>query len=116
LIVDEHGGTAGLLTLEDIAEELVGDIRDEYDASDVGSQRIGESDWFYVPGAIRPDELRALCGVTIPPGEYETLGGFLMNRLGRIPRRGDRVEEGGWVMRVRRMDGRRVTEVELLKR
>jgi CBS domain containing-hemolysin-like protein len=116
LIVDEHGGTAGLLTLEDIAEELVGDIRDEYDESDLESRRIGESDWFYVPGAIRPDELRSLSGIAIPAGEYETLGGFLMNRLGRIPRRGDRVEESGWVMRVRRMDGRRVTEVELLKR
>ena len=62
-----------------------------------------------------PMEYNAFEG-TIPAGEYETLGGFLMNRLGRIPRRGDRVEESGWVMRVRRMDGRRVTEVELLKR
>jgi CBS domain containing-hemolysin-like protein len=116
LIVDEHGGTAGLLTLEDIVEELVGDIRDEYDEGDFASRRIGESDWFYVPGATRPDELRSLAGIAIPPGEYETLGGYLMDRLGRIPRRGDRVEEAGWVMRVRRMDGRRVTEVELLKR
>lgn len=116
LIVDEHGGTAGLLTLEDIAEELVGDIRDEYDEGDVGSKRIGENDWFYVRGAIRPDELRTLAGIVLPEGEYETLAGYLMDRLGRIPRRGDRIEEGPWVMRVRRMDGRRVTEVELLKR
>jgi CBS domain containing-hemolysin-like protein len=116
LIIDEHGGTAGLLTLEDIVEELVGEIRDEYDEGEADVRRIGEADWFYAPGSVRPDQLRNATGIDLPEGEYETLGGFVMDRLGRIPRRGDRIEHEGWVLRVRRMDGRRVAEVELLAR
>lgn len=116
LIIDEHGGAAGLLSLEDIVEELVGEIRDEYDEGEVSVQRIGEADWFYVPGSTRPDQLRNQVGIKLPEGEYETVGGFVMDRLGRIPRRGDRIEYDGWVLRVRRMEGRRVAEVELLKR
>lgn len=116
LIIDEHGGAAGLLSLEDIVEELVGEIRDEYDEGEVSVRRIGEADWFYVPGSTRPDQLRHQVGIKLPEGEYETVGGFVMDRLGRIPRRGDRIEYDGWVLRVRRMEGRRVAEVELLKR
>jgi CBS domain containing-hemolysin-like protein len=116
LIIDEHGGTAGLLTLEDIAEELVGEIRDEYDEGEAAVHRIGTADWFYVPGSARPDQLRATVGIEIPDGEYETLGGFVMDRLGRIPRRGDKIEHDRWVLRVRRMDGRRVAEVEVIAR
>lgn len=116
LIVDEHGGTAGLLSLEDIAEELVGEIRDEYDAGEAHGRRLGEAEWFRVPGSLRPDELRNLAGLGLPDGEYETLAGYLMDRLGRIPRRGDTVTENGWVMRVQGMDGRRVTEVDVYRR
>jgi CBS domain containing-hemolysin-like protein len=116
LIIDEHGGVAGLLTLEDIVEELVGEIRDEYDEGEVSIRRIGDANWFYAPGSARPDQLRSQAGIELPDGEYETVGGFMMDRLGRIPRRGDRVEHEGWVIRVRRMEGRRVAEVEVLKR
>lgn len=116
LIIDEHGGTAGLLTLEDIAEELVGEIRDEYDEGEAAVHRIGTADWYYVPGSARPDQLRSAVGIDLPEGEYETLGGFVMDRLGRIPRRGDHIEHDRWVLRVRRMDGRRVAEVELMAR
>jgi CBS domain containing-hemolysin-like protein len=116
LIIDEHGGAAGLLSLEDIVEELVGEIRDEYDEGEATIRQIGEADWFYVPGSARPDQLRSQVGIRLPEGEYETVGGFVMDRLGRIPRRGDRLEFEGWVLRVRRMEGRRVAEVELLKR
>ena len=116
LIIDEHGGAAGLLSLEDIVEELVGEIRDEYDEGEEEIRRIGESDWYYVPGSARPDQLRSQVNIKLPEGEYETVGGFVMDRLGRIPRRGDRLEFEGWVLRVRRMEGRRVAEVELLKR
>jgi CBS domain containing-hemolysin-like protein len=116
LIIDEHGGAAGLLTLEDIVEELVGEIRDEYDEGEAAIKRIGEADWFYVPGSARPDQLRSQIGINLPDGEYETVGGFVMDQLGRIPRPGDRMEYEGWVLRVRRMEGRRVAEVEVLKR
>ncbi len=114
LIIDEHGGTAGLLTLEDIAEELVGEIRDEYDEDESEVRQIGDARWYYVPGSARPDQLKAVVGIDLPEGEYETIGGFLMDRLGRIPRRGDRIQFGEWIIRVRRMDGRRIKEVELL--
>jgi CBS domain containing-hemolysin-like protein len=116
LIIDEHGGVAGLLTLEDIVEELVGEITDEYDEGEASIRRIGEADWFYAPGSARPDQLRSQAGIELPDGEYETVGGFVMDRLGRIPRRGDWVEHDTWVIRVRRMEGRRVAEVEVLKR
>ncbi|HKX74860.1 MAG TPA: hemolysin family protein [Acidimicrobiia bacterium] len=116
LIIDEHGGTAGLLSLEDIAEELVGDIRDEYDEEEAEIRRIGDAPWYYVSGSIRLDQLKAEAGVDLPEGEYETVGGFVMDRLGRVPRRGDRVQQGDWTLRVRRMDGRRIQEVELLGR
>lgn len=114
LIIDEHGGTAGLLSLEDIAEELVGEIRDEYDEDESEVRQIGEARWYYVPGSARPDQLKTTVGIDLPEGEYETVGGFLMDRLGRVPRRGDRIQVGEWTLRVRRMDGRRVKEVELL--
>ncbi len=115
LIVDEHGGTAGLLTLEDIAEELVGDIRDEYDEGETAPRQLTGRDRYEVPGAIRPDELRSLTGLKLPAGEYETLGGFVMDRLGRIARRGDKVDVDNWIILVKKMDGRRVTEIELQK-
>lgn len=114
LIIDEHGGTAGLLSLEDIAEELVGEIRDEYDEDESEVRQIGDARWYYVPGSARPDQLKTIVGIDLPEGEYETIGGFLMDRLGRVPRRGDRIQFGEWIIRVRRMDGRRIKEVELL--
>jgi CBS domain containing-hemolysin-like protein len=116
LIIDEHGGTAGLLSLEDIAEELVGEIRDEYDEEEPGIRRIGDTHWYYVSGSIRIDRLKEVAGVVLPEGEYETVGGFVMDQLGRVPRKGDRVQHGDWTLRVRRMDGRRIGELELLAR
>jgi CBS domain containing-hemolysin-like protein len=115
LVVDEHGGTAGLVTLEDLAEELVGDIRDEHEEGEFDVRTIGEN-WYLVSGSVRPDQLAESLGLGLPEGEYETLGGFVMDSLGRIPHQGDRVEHEGWTMRVRRMEGRRVDEVELIAR
>ncbi len=111
LVIDEHGGTAGLISLEDIAEELVGDIRDEHDPNTVllGHTADGR---LIVAGGTRADELERH-GVELPEGEYETVGGFVMQQLGRIPRVGDAVELGPVRIGVTRMEGRRVTEVEL---
>jgi CBS domain containing-hemolysin-like protein len=111
LVIDEHGGTAGLISLEDIAEELVGDIRDEHDPNTVSLDRSPEGA-LVVAGGTRADELERL-GVELPQGEYETVGGFVMQQLGRIPKVGDVVGTGTARIRVTRMDGRRVTEVEL---
>jgi len=110
--IDEHGGVAGLVTLEDIAEELVGDIRDEHDTSEVREIRAAGRDRYLVAGQTRVDRLLGI-GAVIPEGEYETVGGYLMAELGRIPRQGDTVSTNGFELSVRRMDGRRVRDVEL---
>lgn len=110
--IDEHGSVSGLVTLEDIAEELVGEIRDEHDIREVMEVRPAGKNRYLVAGQTRVDRLSAL-GVEVVEGDYDTVGGFLMARLGRVPRRGDQVADPGYAMTVRRMDGRRVREVEV---
>jgi CBS domain containing-hemolysin-like protein len=110
LVVDEHGGTAGIVTLEDLLEELVGEIRDEYDFSEAGVEQLSDRR-FLVPGSYPIYEAGERLGVDLPEGEYETVAGFLMDRLGRIPRRRDVVEHDGWRLRVRAMHRRRVVQV-----
>ena len=110
LVVDEHGGTSGIVTLEDLLEELVGEIRDEYDASELGVTKLDDRRHL-IPGNLRLDEAEQVLGLELPEGEYETVAGFLMDELGRIPRRGDVVEHEGWRLQVRSMDRRRVVQV-----
>lgn len=110
LVVDEHGGTSGIVTLEDILEELVGEIRDEHDFTEAGVESLGE-DRYVVPGTLRIDEAAARLALRLPEGNYETIAGFLMDRLGRIPRRRDVVEYDGWRLWVRSMHRRRIVEV-----
>jgi CBS domain containing-hemolysin-like protein len=110
LVIDEHGGTAGIVALEDVLEELVGEIRDEHDVGEMGVEQLGHKRWL-VPGGLRIDEAAAGLGVELPEGEYETIAGFLMDRLGRIPKRRDSVEHDGWRLRVRTMHRRRVVQV-----
>jgi CBS domain containing-hemolysin-like protein len=110
--IDEHGGVSGLVTLEDIAEELVGEIRDEHDIREVMEIRPAGKDRYLVAGQTRVDRLKEV-GVDIPGGEYETVGGYIMAELGRVPRRGDAVTTRAFEIAVRRLDGRRIREVEL---
>ncbi|HEX6145136.1 MAG TPA: hemolysin family protein [Acidimicrobiia bacterium] len=111
VVVDEHGSTAGIITLEDIAEELVGEIADEHDPRE---QRVTveQGGRIIASGTVRPDELSRY-GVVLSTGDYETIGGLVMDRLGRVPRRGDTIEDQGWSLRVRSILGRRVGEVEI---
>lgn len=110
LVIEEHGGTAGVITMEDLLEELVGEIRDEYDVAELGVERLGE-DRFLVPGSLRIDEIKDRLGIELPEGEYETVAGFLMDQLGRIPRRRDTVTHEDWRLRVMSMHRRRVVQV-----
>jgi CBS domain containing-hemolysin-like protein len=110
LVVDEHGGTAGIVTLEDVVEELVGEIQDEYDVSELGIEQLAD-ERYLVPGTLRIDEAADYLGVELPEGEYETVAGFLMDRLGRVPKRRDAIEHDGWRLRVRSMQRRRVVQV-----
>ena len=112
VVVDEHGGTAGIVTLEDIVEELVGSIEDEYDPAEPGVQRRADG-VFVVPGSWRLDEVARDTGITLPAGDYDTLGGLVMARLGRVPATGDRLDVAGARLRVEAMDGHAVGRVAL---
>ena len=114
LVLDEHGGTAGMVTLEDLLEELVGEIRDEYDDTELGIEKVGEGRWV-IPGSLHVDEAKSRLELTLPDGEYETVAGFLMDRLGRIPKSRDEVEHDSWKLRVMTMHRRRVVQVMLEK-
>lgn len=110
IVVDEYGGVAGLTTLEDLVEELVGELADEHDRAKAGVTRGANSSVLF-PGMTRPDELLEM-GIKVPDdGAYETVSGFLMSVLGRIPAVGDSVDIKDGVLRVERMDGRRVDRV-----
>ncbi len=110
LVVEEHGGTAGIVTLEDLLEELVGEIQDEHDAGELGVVHLDQHR-FCIPGVLRIDEVERLLGIDLPEGEYETVAGFLMDKLGRVPKRRDIVTHDGWQLRVNSMHRRRVEQV-----
>jgi CBS domain containing-hemolysin-like protein len=137
IVVDEYGGTDGMVTIEDLVEELVGDIADEHDAvepilatlapapdvdapggaADVAGAAVtvsaGARTWL-VDGVLREDELADVTGFRLPEGPYETLAGFLMARLGHIPVPGETVEESGWQFTVIEVDRRRVEQVRVV--
>jgi len=110
VVVDEYGGTAGVVTLEDLVEELVGEVADEHDRTRAGVVR--SRDWLTFPGSLRPDELLERAEVTVPEdGPYETVAGYIMSELGRLPIEGDTVPVEGGEFRVERLDGRRIDRV-----
>jgi CBS domain containing-hemolysin-like protein len=111
VVVDEYGGTAGVATLEDLVEELVGEVADEHDRTRAGVVRRGEFVSF--PGILRPDELLDRTGIRVPEdGAYETVAGYVMACLGRMPVVGDEVDIEGGRFRVQRMDGRRIDRIQ----
>jgi len=108
IVVDEYGGTSGVVTLEDVIEEIVGEVSDEHDRARTTGRISTDGSWT-VPGLWRPDEVRDRLGAPVPDGPaYETIGGYVMACLGRVPVIGDEVLVTGWSMRVDAMDGRRV--------
>jgi CBS domain containing-hemolysin-like protein len=124
MVVDEYGGTAGMVTVEDLIEEIVGEVRDEHD--DARQDVVAVDSGWRVAGLLRIDEVAAATGYHAPDGEYETIGGLILERLGRIPVIGDEVQlpgyahdgvshTAGWRARVLRMDGRRIDLLELTR-
>ena len=111
LVVDEHGGTAGLVTLEDLLEQIIGEIHDEFDPAD---DETGDGPGT-VPGGANRYEVQEICGFDLPRGRWETIGGFLMARLGRIPHTGDRIEHEEWTLQVTAMNGYRVEAVRVTR-
>lgn len=111
VVVDEYGGTSGVVTLEDVVEELVGDVADEHDRRRTTASRRADGTWV-VSGLLRPDELVETTGLVVPEdGPYETLGGLVMAALGRVPEPGDEVRAGDVRLRVESMTRRRVERV-----
>jgi putative hemolysin len=109
IVVDEYGGTAGIVTLEDLVEELVGDIRDEFDLRDATTFRPGgEAE---VDGLLSLDDFADDTGLELPEGPYETVAGFIVARLGRLPEKGDCVDVEGNTLTVSDLDGRRIARV-----
>ncbi len=126
LVADEYGGTAGMVTMEDLIEEIVGDVRDEHDDVTPDVLRMSRDSW-RVSGLLRIDEVAENAGFRAPEGEYETIGGLVMQELGHIPKPGETVKltafdpDGPiddpvrWLATVVRMDGRRIDLLELTK-
>ncbi len=113
IVVDEYGGTAGVVTLEDLVEEIVGEVLDEHDRNRAGIVRTADGVVF--PGDLRPDELRDRTGIRVPEGDvYDTVGGYVMSTLERIPLVGDAIEIEDGTLTVQRLDGRRVDRVRFV--
>jgi magnesium and cobalt exporter, CNNM family len=107
IVLDEYGGTAGVVTMEDLLEEIVGEILDEYDEPPEHPERES-GDLVVVPGSTDISELNERYGLSVPDEDYTTIGGFVFGSLGRLPVVNDRVTAGGAVFTVREMDGRRI--------
>lgn len=110
LVIDEYGDTAGIVTLEDVLEELVGDITDEFDRDDRPVRRVGAGQQL-LDGGLRLDRAGAVLGIELPEGPYETLAGYLLHRLGRIPHGGEVVGHGDLELVVEQVEDLRITEV-----
>jgi putative hemolysin len=108
VVVDEYGGTAGVVTLEDLIEELVGEIHDEYDETPAGGTHSETSE---VDGMLNLADFAERTGLALPDGPYETVGGFIMSAVGRLPVVGDTVDLGGYTLKVVKLEGRRVARV-----
>jgi putative hemolysin len=110
IVVDEYGGTAGIVTLEDLVEELIGDIQDEYDA-DTSHPRQLHGGELEVDGLLNLDEFAEQTGLELPEGPYETVAGYLLAALGHLPAGGESTEVGGRKLTVTQLDGRRIARV-----
>lgn len=111
LVIDEYGGTNGVVTMEDLLEELVGDIEDEYDPATVPGAPA--SDTAELDGLLHRDDVQELTGLNLPEGPYETLAGFLMTKLGHVPGLGDELDALGYHFQVTEMDGRRPSRIRV---
>jgi CBS domain containing-hemolysin-like protein len=113
IVVDEYGGTAGLVTLEDLIEELIGEIVDEFDAEEPSVDRLADGS-VEVDGRMSVDDAEELLGVPLPQGAWDTVGGLVLDLAGRVPREREAVEAGGFRFVVQRVQGRRIQRVRVV--
>ncbi len=114
IVLDEYGGTAGIITLEDLLEEIVGDIEDEHDPTSQPRLTAPPGGVHVVSGMLHRDEVHEATGFDMPEGDYETLAGFLLSLLRRIPEQGDHAGYDGWELKVVEMENRRIARVLLV--
>ena len=112
IVVDEYGGTAGIITLEDLVEELIGDITDEYDTAQAAATKLPRGE-VEVDGLLNLDEFAEQTGIELPEGPYETVAGFVLAALGELPTAGDAVKVPGYTITVTEMDGRRIARLRV---
>jgi putative hemolysin len=114
VVVDEYGGTAGLVTLEDLLEELVGEIFDEYDRDEAAVEQLPGGD-LRVNGAMPVDEVNDLLGGALPEGDWDTVGGLMFHLLGHVPTEGEQIECDGLILRAERVARRRIGRVRIAR-
>lgn len=115
IVVDEYGGVAGLVTLEDIVEEIVGEIQDEYDqGEELPYQQISEDEYLFL-GGIDLDDFNNLMETDLSTEDADTLGGYLYSQIGRVPRAGESLEADHWRLIVEQITGRRIRKVRALR-
>jgi putative hemolysin len=115
IVVDEYGGTAGIVTLEDLVEELIGDIWDEYDTGSGEATKLPAGE-LEVDGLLNLDEFAEQTGIELPEGPYETVAGYMVASLGQLPVAGDHVDMDGHRLTVTELDGRRIARVRVTPR
>ena len=96
IVVDEYGGTAGIVTIEDLLEEIVGEIFDEYDVTKIPYRTI-DSQTVLINGGVPIDEVNELLAINIPENGFETLGGFMLDQFGHIPKEGEKITFNGYI-------------------
>ena len=116
IVVDEYGGTAGVVTMEDILEEIVGEIYDEYDTPTEKYEKIYENT-FLVDGSISIYELEKILNIEIPDGDYDTLSGYILEELGRIPKAKEKpiIETDNAIYKVEKFEDNRIVSVKVCK-
>jgi putative hemolysin len=114
IVVDEYGGTAGLITLEDLIEEIVGEIQDEFDFEEQPVQQVNENEAI-VDGGVGIDDLNEMFDTELPKQDFDSVGGFIVNELGRMPSVGDTVQFDGVSLKVLSVAGRRIKKVRVVK-
>jgi CBS domain containing-hemolysin-like protein len=114
IVIDEHGGTSGLVTLEDLLEEIVGEIADEYDVEMPAVERLPDGS-LRVPGRTPIDEVSEALGTELPDEEWDTVGGLILNLLGHVPEEGETVRFQGLELRTERVQGRRIASVRITR-
>ena len=116
IVIDEYGGTAGLLTMEDILEELVGNIFDEYDDIEVEYEKI-DNNTYLIDGGVSLYEFKKIIGVEIPEGDYETLSGYLIEKLGRLPEENEDIvlEDENLTYKVEEYEDKRIKKVKVCR-